>query len=60
MSMPQKNTSASLLAAMTDAGKFEELATDLLRASTPAYCNLVHVGVSIAGKPVPAPVDGEL
>lgn len=58
MSVLQPNTSASLLAAMTDAGKFEKLATDVLRASTPAYRNLVHVGVSIAGKPVPAPVDG--
>lgn len=58
MSALQRNTSASLLAEMTDAGRFEELATDVLRASTPAYRNLVHVGVSIAGKPVPAPVDG--
>lgn len=49
---------ANALAAMTDPGKFERLATAVLREAESAYRALGHTGVNLAGKPVKSPLDG--
>jgi hypothetical protein len=46
------------IAAMTDEGLFERLATAVLRTANPAYESLVHPGVNAAGKTVKSPLDG--
>lgn len=46
------------LAAITDAGLFERLATAILREADPKYRLLIHSGVNLDGKPVRSPVDG--
>jgi len=46
------------LAAITDAGFFERLATAILREDNPTYRSLVHPGVNVEGKTVRAPLDG--
>ncbi|HPL48461.1 MAG TPA: hypothetical protein PL030_09680 [Smithella sp.] len=46
------------LAAITDEGFFERLATAILREANPTYCSLTHTGVNIAGKTVKSPIDG--
>lgn len=46
------------LAAMTDAGAFERLATAVLRIHSRDYHALSHPGVNADGKTVVAPVDG--
>lgn len=47
-----------LLERMTDAGEFEILATNVLRAADSRYRNLSHPGVNAQAKPVRSPVDG--
>lgn len=46
------------LAAMTDEGAFERLATAILRDAEPCYRFLTHPGVNAEGKTVKSPVDG--
>jgi len=46
------------VAAITDDGLFERLATAILREATPSYRSLVHPGVNLAGKTVKSPLDG--
>lgn len=46
------------LAAITDEGLFESLATAVLRRANPIYGSLVHTGVNKSGKTVKAPLDG--
>jgi hypothetical protein len=46
------------LAAITDEGEFERLATAVLRESHTQYRLLVHSGVNVDGKTVKAPLDG--
>ncbi|MEP6147752.1 MAG: hypothetical protein ABJ201_10070, partial [Nisaea sp.] len=46
------------LAAMTDQGAFERLATAVLRLSGSQYRLLAHPGVNLDGKTVKSPVDG--
>lgn len=46
------------LAAMTDQGAFERLATAVLRQSDSRYRLLAHPGVNLDGKTVKSPVDG--
>ena len=49
---------ARRLAAVTDQGMFERLATAVLREADSKYQLLVHPGVNVDGKTVKAPVDG--
>jgi hypothetical protein len=46
------------LAAITDVGLFEKLATAVLRAADPVYRALVHTGLNADGKTVRSPADG--
>jgi hypothetical protein len=46
------------LAAITDQGLFEELATAILREADPIYRSLTHSGVNVQGKTVRSPLDG--
>lgn len=46
------------LAAITDEGLFERLATAILREADPTYGSLAHPGVNVAGKTVKSPLDG--
>ena len=46
------------LAAITDQGQFEQLATAILREADSQYRLLVHTGVNLDGKTVKSPVDG--
>jgi hypothetical protein len=46
-----------VLAAITDEGLFERLATAVLREANPAYRSLVHTGVNAAGKTIKSPLD---
>jgi hypothetical protein len=43
---------------MTDAGKFEEMVTAVLRRARAEYRGLIHTGRNAEGKTVRAPVDG--
>lgn len=45
------------LATITDAARFERIATSVLRAANPTYANLSHQGVNTDGKTVKAPLD---
>lgn len=49
---------AQALAAITDEGLFERLATAILREANPIYRPLAHPGVNVAGKTVKSPLDG--
>ena len=52
------NETVAKLAAITDAAKFERIATAVLRAAKPnLYGNLSHQGVNTDGKTVKAPLD---
>ena len=46
------------LAAITDEGLFERLATAILREANPIYHALTHRGVNASGKTVKSPLDG--
>jgi hypothetical protein len=46
-----------VLAAITDEGLFERLATAVLREANPAYDSLVQTGVNVAGKTIKSPLD---
>ena len=46
------------LAGITDQGKFELLATAVLREANPIYHALVHPGVNVDGRTVKSPLDG--
>jgi len=46
------------LAAMTDEGAFEKLATAVLRSSEPLAAALIHTGMNAEGKTQASPVDG--
>src|SRR5690349_2608062 len=49
---------AQALAAITDEGLFELLATAILRGANSTYGSLVHTGVNVEGKTVKSPLDG--
>ena len=53
-----KKETQHCLAAITDPGLFERLATAVLREAEPKYRLLIHSGVNLDGKPVRSPVDG--
>lgn len=53
-----KETTLQALAAITDEGLFERLATAILRDANPTYRSLVHTGVNVAGKTVKSALDG--
>jgi hypothetical protein len=55
--MSAENTTQAL-AAITDEGLFERLATAILREANPTYRSLAHPGVNVAGKTVKSPLDG--
>jgi len=55
--MSAANTEQAL-AAITDEGLFERLATAILREANPNYSSLAHPGVNVAGKTVKSPLDG--
>ena len=46
------------LAAITDPGQFEQLATAVLREANSRYRLLVHTGVNLYGRTIRSPVDG--
>lgn len=46
------------LAEITDEGRFEDLATAVLREEDPQYRLLAHLGVNLEGKTIKGPVDG--
>ena len=46
------------LAAITDQGQFERLATAVLREANSRYRLIVHTGVNLDGKTIRSPVDG--
>lgn len=50
-------TTVQALAAFTDEGLFERLATAILREANPLYRSLVHPGVNLEGKTVKSPLD---
>ena len=52
------NNTRQRLAAITDEGLFEGLATAVLRESEPECRSIVHVGINKDGKTIPSPVDG--
>lgn len=57
--MPQpSNSTEMLIGAMTDAGKFERLATSVLRIADPVYEKIVHTGVNTSGQTIVDPLDG--
>jgi hypothetical protein len=49
---------AELLENMTDAAKFERLATLILRKADHRFAAIMHLGVNARGQPIPAPNDG--
>lgn len=49
---------AQALAAITDEGFFEQLATAILREDCPIYRSLAHTGINVRGMTVKSPVDG--
>jgi len=51
-------TSSQAVVAITDAGIFEKLVTDVLRAGDSKYRSVLHQGVNAAGKTVKSPLDG--
>lgn len=57
MAEPSNATEKSL-AAMTDAGEFERLATSTLRVADPLYKGIIHTGVNPIGQTITDPLDG--
>lgn len=53
----QLNT-AQALEAMTDRGKFERLATSVLREHKKEYATIVNTGINAKGEPIKSPLDG--
>lgn len=51
-------TTAEILEAMTDRGKFELLATSILRKANKNYEAVLHLGVNAAGETIKSPLDG--
>ena len=51
-------TTAELIAAINDRGKFEILATAVLRSADADCAGLIHAGVNDAGETIVAPLDG--
>lgn len=51
-------TTRDALSDMSDPGRFEELATAVLRRADPRYEAVVQTGINVEGKPIPDPVDG--
>jgi hypothetical protein len=51
-------TTAAALEAITDRGKFELLATSVLRKAEPRYAPIIHTGVNAHEETVRAPLDG--
>jgi hypothetical protein len=49
---------ATTLDAITDSGKFELIATAVLRRARPELTAIIHTGINAEGKPVPSPIDG--
>ncbi len=49
---------AQRLEVMTDEGKFELLATSVMRKHNPQYAAILHIGVNAEGKTVPSALDG--
>lgn len=49
---------AELLEGMTDAAKFERLATLVLRKADPRFQAIMHLGINARGQPIAAPNDG--
>jgi len=56
--MMTARTTEQALAAITDEGLFERLATAILREADPSYASLTHPGVNVTGKTVKSPLDG--
>jgi hypothetical protein len=57
--MPTPSTSTETrIAAITDAGEFERMATSVLRVADPLYRDIVHTGVNAAGQTIVDPLDG--
>jgi hypothetical protein len=52
------NDIAAALDKITDSGRFELLATAVLRRARPELAALIHTGINAEGKPVPSPTDG--
>ncbi len=52
------NSTESSIAAITDAGEFERLATSTLRAADPLYRGIVHTGVNPTGQTITDSLDG--
>jgi hypothetical protein len=52
------NDVAAALDKMTDSGRFELLATAVLRRARPELAAIIHTGVNAGGKPIPSPIDG--
>lgn len=55
--IPGESDTLRFMAAMTDAGEFEKLATAVLRIGDPIYRSVGHTGVNADGKTIKAPVD---
>ncbi|MFX1284521.1 MAG: hypothetical protein ACFFB5_12750 [Promethearchaeota archaeon] len=53
-------TTSQLLEGITDAGKFELLASDILRYKYPELEGLIHIGVTTSGRTRRSPLDGFL
>lgn len=51
-------TTAERMHGITDRGKFEQLATAILRAADATYAAALHTGVNASGETVRSPVDG--
>jgi hypothetical protein len=51
-------TTASVLEAMTDRSRFEQLATSVLRRAEPIYAGIIETGVNAQGETIPARIDG--
>ena len=58
MSRKYQNDTRQRLAEITDAGRFEELATAVLREADEHCRRVAHVGVNAEGKTIKSPVDG--
>ena len=58
MSPKYQNDTRQRLAEITDAGRFEELATAILREVDEQCRRVAHVGVNVEGKTIKSPVDG--
>lgn len=52
------NEIATALDRITDSGRFELLATAVLRRARPEFAAIIHTGVNAEGKSIPSPIDG--